>query len=178
MAAAKAIIAEHGAEALHTRRVAAAVGITHASLHYHFPTKQDLIRAVLDDVIGRQIVRPAIAGQNVLPPPKRLRALLEGMAAQVREDPVHTTVLKELHHYAERDPRSRALLEPRFTGWRGFLVAIITDGQASGEFRSDLDVEATASIIMMLVLGVRLGGSLSPSLDAAVVTQIESLLRR
>src|SRR2546426_9761383 len=46
-------IAEHGFEGLRTREVAAEVGVNIATLHYYFPTKESLIRGVLDHAMGR-----------------------------------------------------------------------------------------------------------------------------
>ena len=46
-------IAERGFEGLRTREVANEVGVNIATLHYYFPTKESLIRAVLDHAMGR-----------------------------------------------------------------------------------------------------------------------------
>jgi AcrR family transcriptional regulator len=47
-------IAEHGFEGLRTRDVAAEVGVNIATLHYYFPTKESLIRGVLEHAMGRR----------------------------------------------------------------------------------------------------------------------------
>src|SRR5262245_65120198 len=41
-------LAESGFEGLRLRDVAAQVGIDHSTIHHHFPTKQDLVVAVVD----------------------------------------------------------------------------------------------------------------------------------
>src|ERR1700686_5600988 len=46
-------IAARGFEGLRTRDVAAEVGVNIATLHYYFPTKESLIRGVLDHAMGR-----------------------------------------------------------------------------------------------------------------------------
>src|SRR5229473_6811702 len=46
-------IAERGFEGLRTRDVAAEVGVNVATLHYYFPTKESLIRGVLDHAMSR-----------------------------------------------------------------------------------------------------------------------------
>jgi len=46
-------IAERGFEGLRTREVAAHVGLNVATLHYYFPTKEALIRGVLDEAMRR-----------------------------------------------------------------------------------------------------------------------------
>src|SRR5256884_9060947 len=46
-------IAERGFEGLRTREVAAGVGLNIATLHYYFPTKEALIRGVVEHAMGR-----------------------------------------------------------------------------------------------------------------------------
>src|SRR5689334_13927917 len=46
-------IAERGFEGLRTRDVSAEVGVNVATLHYYFPTKEALIKAVLDQAMAR-----------------------------------------------------------------------------------------------------------------------------
>src|ERR1700682_6833679 len=46
-------IAQHGFEGLRTRDVASEVGVNIATLHYYFPTKEALIRGVLEHAMGR-----------------------------------------------------------------------------------------------------------------------------
>ncbi|CAM3337686.1 TetR/AcrR family transcriptional regulator [Kibdelosporangium persicum] len=174
--AAMAVIAQRGVGALRTREVAAAVGITHASLHYHFPNKIDLIRAVLERALHKQIVLPMVHVDEKLSAAERLRVLLVGLARQMRREPGNVAVLKELHQFADRDDAVRALLEPGIRRWREFLVTLIKQGQAEGDFRPDLDPSATASLLILVTLGTRLGGSLAPDLDSAVLGQIARLL--
>jgi len=46
------LIAERGMESLRTRDIAAAAKINIATLHYHFPTKEALVQAVIADLIA------------------------------------------------------------------------------------------------------------------------------
>src|SRR5215471_14490511 len=54
--AAYRIIAEQGLKGLRTRDVAAQVGLTHATLHYYFPTKEALIQAVIDYAVFQRLL--------------------------------------------------------------------------------------------------------------------------
>lgn len=42
------ILGSGGLENLHARTVAAQLGINHATVHYHFPSRRDLVRALAD----------------------------------------------------------------------------------------------------------------------------------
>jgi hypothetical protein len=127
---------------------------------------------VLEDVIGRQVVVPMVTRHEQLPPAQRLRMLFTEVAKQTREEPAHVVVLRELHRYADRDEAIRALLTPYLDRWRRFLVDLLA--------ASDLDVdpEATASILILLTLGLRLGWPLAPDLDQAVTDQPPRLLMK
>src|SRR5271157_2342927 len=46
-------IAKRGFEGLRVRAVAAEAGINNATLHYYFPTKEDLIKGVVDHLIEK-----------------------------------------------------------------------------------------------------------------------------
>lgn len=172
------IIAARGVDQLRTREVAATVGITHASLHYHFPTKMDLIRSVLEEVIGRQIVAPAVSRNTDRPAAQRLRLLLTHLAGQVTHEPEHVIVLRELHRFADQDEAARAALEPYFRGWRRFLVELFMAGRADGSLGPLVDPQAASSLVVLIVLGMRLGGSLAPPVSPAVIDQLIALLGR
>ncbi|HEX2646820.1 MAG TPA: TetR family transcriptional regulator, partial [Candidatus Dormibacteraeota bacterium] len=60
-------IAERGFEGLRTREVAAEVGVNIATLHYYFPTKEALIRGVLEHAMGRDCFLPR-SPRAVCPP--------------------------------------------------------------------------------------------------------------
>jgi len=49
-------IAEHGFEGLRTREVAAEARVNIATLHYYFPTKEALIRGVLEHAMSLSLI--------------------------------------------------------------------------------------------------------------------------
>src|SRR5437660_12286734 len=70
-------IAERRFEGLRTRDVAAEVGVNVATLHYYFPTKESLIRAVLDHAMNR--FRTTLEPHRS--PPAQLRNYLRALRA-------------------------------------------------------------------------------------------------
>ena len=70
-------IAENGFEGLRTREVAGAVGVNVATLHYYFPSKEDLIKAVVGHAMSRFQSTLAAEGSAIA----RLRGLLRGARA-------------------------------------------------------------------------------------------------
>ena len=97
--AAFAAIAERGFEGFRLRPIAVAVGIDHSTLHHYFPTKADLITAVLDHVTSQ------FEGtmHTDMEPAARLRHHLGEIARAVVERPELFIVLDELDLRARRD---------------------------------------------------------------------------
>src|SRR5918911_1825327 len=75
-------LARDGFEGLRTRDVAADVGINIATLHYYFPTKEALVRAVIGQAMQRFIRTMPGDGSPV----EQLRAHLRALARLLRED--------------------------------------------------------------------------------------------
>src|SRR5919204_2432556 len=97
--AAYRLLAERGFEGLRTRDVAGAVGLNVATLHYYYPTKEDLVRAVVGRAMGRFRSTLAPAGS----PGEQLRAHLAGVRRLGRDEPELFAVMGELALRARRD---------------------------------------------------------------------------
>src|SRR5438309_5675426 len=92
-------IAEHGFEGLRTREVAAEVGVNIATLHYYFPTKEALIRGVVEHAMGRFRSTLASTGSE----PIELRDHLRAVRKLLREEPRLGAVMGELALRSARD---------------------------------------------------------------------------
>lgn len=78
-------------------------------------------------------------------------------------------MLTELAVRAWRDPAIARLLHYLDKGWRGHLISILRQGIAENEFRSDLDVIATANTMMIQLRGLGYQGKLdATALDRLV----------
>lgn len=170
-----------GLAQLRTRDIAAAAGITVATLHYYFPTKEDLVRVVLEYAIRVRIVdmlkirgpRPdGLAG---------LRAMLSALRKQSVTEPGHFRLLHEMVFAAQQDPDLAALLRQWHGNWHTEIRRLLDTAVAAGDARADLDCAATATMIIYLIFGMVLRPPLpSPPLPAEpgeqVIDQIERLL--
>src|ERR1700734_2799504 len=98
LAAATRLFAEKGFDGTSIQLIADAVGVSKPAVLHHFPSKEDLRRAVLDGILQHW--------QSVLP-----RLLL---AASASEDPFDA-VLRELHRFFTSEPvRARFLAREFF----------------------------------------------------------------
>lgn len=179
--AAYSLIAEKGFEGLRTREVADKVGINSATLHYYFPTKEALIRGVVEHLM--QELRTSRARPKApLSALDLLRAEFTDIRLRLKEAPEQLAVLTELAVRAWRDPAIAQMLQYLDEGWCGHLISILEAGIAEGVFRADLDVGATAHAMMSQLRGLgyqgRLDGKKIDSLVAHIAIQTEHWVRK
>lgn len=150
------VIAEQGFEGLRTREVAARAGVNIATLHYHFPSKEDLIRGVVDQMqreFERQAQELATRGLTAR---ERLHAELWQAYEVSRDQPELQIVLHELFLRSLRDPSVQAIFSTMKMHWQGAIEDLLSVGIYEGSFRADLDVPATAVAIIAFITGVSL----------------------
>src|ERR671937_1630507 len=106
-------IAERGFEGLRTREVAREVGVNIATLHYYFPTKESLIRAVLDHAMGR--FRTTLEPHGS--PSSQLRNHLRAVRALMVDERELGAVMAELALRAVRDESIASIMNEMYDGW-------------------------------------------------------------
>jgi AcrR family transcriptional regulator len=122
------------------------------SFYQHFSTKDELLLALIDKIMSESTRkwRDDTAG---LPPVAALRALINRICAPAEtttQDRVNRGLTDYNDHLAETLPREYArVLSPLHE----LIKDIITRGIADGSFRSGVDVDATAALIMQSALG-------------------------
>ncbi len=148
-------VAKEGFEGLRTRDIATHVGINSATLHHYFPTKGDLIAAVASDLESRL---RADKSTNAHDKEASALAIFDGQFADVvryqRESPEILAVYREFVGRAPRDPLIHALVVRLHEGWRSGIVNALKRGKEDGSLRSDIDVEATAGLILSTTWGL------------------------
>lgn len=159
------VIAEKGFEGLRLREVAAQVGIDHSTLHYYFPTRQDLVAAVVEFATSQFWTTTPGRGA----PTERLATHLTTLARMIQQQPALFTVLREVDLRASRDPAVRDIVDRYEQGWRVALVDVFRAGSwpASG-------VGSAVALVIATVKGV----SLTPDSATEVLDQLGSLLAK
>ncbi|MER5888591.1 TetR/AcrR family transcriptional regulator [Streptomyces sp. NPDC001941] len=145
-------LAEDGFERLRLRDVATRVGIDHSSIHHHFPTKQDLVVAVVDH--ATQQFRSTTPPEGS--PVERLRQHLATLGRRIVDEPELHIVLRELDLRARRDPELREIITSHEEGWRNSLRALLTDAAAAGALVPGVDPTTGAELIIATVKGASL----------------------
>jgi len=152
--------------------VASVAGIDTGTLHYHFPSKQTLIQAVVDHVAeefrayrARSIGEPADAVEE-------LRKEISALAARVRELPEQLLVTLELTVRASRDRTVAEGLARMQQEWTDSLTGLLNRGISQGLFRADLQLEAAAFTLRAQLEGMALVGMVTPERMEAVATDL------
>jgi AcrR family transcriptional regulator len=148
------LFSEKGYQSTSVADILKAAGANSGSLYHAFPTKQDLLLAVLEayrDGIVPMLLAPAWEG--VEDPIERIFALLAryrqalAMTDCLYGCPIGSLAL-EIH---EPDPPVRELLAVNFDGWRAHVRACL---EAAGErLPGDIDKDALAAFVLTVMEG-------------------------
>jgi len=150
LAVATRLFAERGFDGTSLQNIADEVGVTKPAVLHHFPSKEDLRRAVLEGILEHW--------REVLP-----RLLLAATASTDRFD----AVFGELHRFFVADPdRARLVARELFDRpgdvkrmlrgavkpWLAAIAAYIKEGQAHGHHWEDVDPEAYVIHVLQFVV--------------------------
>ena len=145
---AKRLYQEHGSEHVTVRRIAAAAKIEAGSIYYHFSSRDEIMRAVLESGVGgaRSEVMQAIAeagpGRSPL---DRLRAALGAhLKYTLREH--YSSRLKSIRRLPKR-LRDRHMQQER--EYAAIFAGLLEEAHKKGLLRPGFDL----SVVRMLVLG-------------------------
>ena len=167
-------IAESGFEGLRTREVAKAVGVNIATLHYYFPSKEDLIRSVIGHAMSRFQSTLAAEGSAA----DRLRAHFAGLRRLARDEPELFAVMGELMLRSSRDKTLATIIRKLDEYWHDTLRGLIRDAQGEGAVPRSVDPDGMAAVIVATLKGVYLlpvGSGPPPAFEKAL-RQVESVL--
>lgn len=145
-------IAERGFEGLRTREVASEVGVNIATLHYYFPTKESLIRAVLEHAMNR--FRSTLEPHGS--PSDQLRNYLRAVRKLLAEEPELGSVMGELALRSGRDKSIAAILNEMYAVWHTTTRGLLRRAAREGGIRAELDSDGVAAVIVATLTAVSL----------------------
>ena len=145
---AKRLYQEHGSEHVTVRRIAAAAKIEAGSIYYHFSSRDEIMRAVLESGVGgaRDEVMQAIAEAGEHSPPLvRLRAaLVAHLKYTLREH--FSSRLKSIRRLPKR-LRERHMQQER--DYAAIFTGLLREADKQGLLKPGFDL----SVVRMLMLG-------------------------
>ena len=171
--AALALVSELGAAGTSMRRLAAACGLNVATIYHYFPSKADLLRALIEERrYGERMATEDPPADPDLPPAERLEAFFAWLAARtLEEDTILRLLVGEgLHGNETARQSARALVDATdaaVAAWlaagfpelalpppvasrlvRGALLALVTEHLATGAGDQDAYGRALAAALV------------------------------
>ena len=143
-------IAAAGFEGLRTRDVAGAAGVNIATLHYYFPTKEALVRAVIGHAMSR-FASTLVAGGS---PAEQLRAHFAGLRRLVRTEPQLMAVMGELALRSSRDPALATILRQGDDAWHTWLLRLLRPAAKDGVLPAGREPSDVAALVMATLRGL------------------------
>lgn len=176
------LISQNGLEGFRTRQVADAAGIDQGTLHYHYPSKEALIQAVIDQLVADFRVNRAVQEDKADNALVELRNEIHDVAMRVKETPEQFRVLMELRLRANRDPAIAAILARLDHGFSYHLTSLMAQGVQQGIFRPDVDLELAGLVLRNKLDGLALAAVVASyridEIATVVCRQMEEWLLR
>lgn len=161
------VMAERGLPALTVRLVGKEAGISHAMVHYHFVSKDDLILAVIGharhywiDPMEAMVARPD-------PPLEKLEAVIVWMAEPATREVMR--VHRQLLSQSEWNEKLRRAMATEYARWRAIYITLFRELQDAGSLSADADPDLVGAGFATLadhLVGKR---ALDPTLDTEAI---------
>jgi AcrR family transcriptional regulator len=153
------VIAEVGFEGLRTRAVAQRAGVNIATLHYYFPSKQDLIEGLAQFIGAKFVTMHGPAPQpSGFPALDRLRQEFSDGRYYLTRKPEMLLVMHEFTLRGKRDPEVQKVVDRMNYYWRCGVEKMVTEGVRDGTFRADVDPPEMLAMLMSIFSGTAVGG--------------------
>lgn len=178
--AAARLFAERGFDGTSIQAVADAVGIRKPSLLYHFSSKEELRRVVLEQMLVRwkddlpRVLAAAQSGKD------RLHTLMTALLDFFVEQPYRARLL--IREMVDHPDAMRELFHEHLSPWTTLLTDAIRMGQESGRVYEDVDAESYIIQVVSMAVGVVATGDVTAAMLGdkranPVQSQIQELVR-
>lgn len=163
MQAARPLFARHGYRGASLASIAEAAALTQPGLLHHFHSKEELLFALLEERNHEdgQRIKSATAehGADVL-------AALEGLVAHnsTTRELVQLFVVLVAEATSADHPAHEYFVE-RYEQVRSRMLRTLRAGQATGEVRADVDLDALVPVIVAVMDGLQIQWVLDPTID-------------
>jgi len=172
--AAVRVISRDGVAAASVRTIAAEAGMSVASVHYVFESRDELLRAAIASVIAEE--RAAAGAPLDLPDDLELVPLLRaGVAAYlelVKADPSREQGMLELTHHALRNPGLADIARDQYHQYYELVGGLLDEVARRGGIRWTVPVEVLSRWLISFTDGLTMQWLAVPD-EAAAETQLD-----
>jgi AcrR family transcriptional regulator len=158
LGAAEKLFAEHGIDRVTMAEIVSVSGLRTSTLYQYFSRKDDIVWAILEEVLGDLAARAKEASSGAKTALAKITALLELMADDLIKNQTKVRFLAQFDAMYARDwPAERLLKLEAQISPEGFQYfgRLIREGIDDGSLHADLDPELTLHAVMNAVAGAQ-----------------------
>jgi AcrR family transcriptional regulator len=152
VAGAAAVFGRRGYGLASIADIASEAGVTKGALYFHFPSKDDLARAVIAEQHARTMTVAAQVVDEGRPGLETMVLLSVALARQLLTDPVVSAGIRLTTDVSLFDP---PVTEP-YEDWLHTSEALFRRAAEEGDLRPDIDTTMLASVVVPAYTGVQL----------------------
>lgn len=152
------LLDERGIDRVTMAEITVASGVQPSTMYQYFSNKDDIVWAILDELMRESGGRAKQALEGAPNAMARLTALLEFMADELVNDQIKVRFMAQFDVMYARDwPAKRLITLESQIFPKGFQVFtdLIRDGIADGSLRRDLDPDLTMHAVINAVIGAQ-----------------------
>jgi AcrR family transcriptional regulator len=150
--AAALVFREQGFEATTLRDVAAALSTDRASLYYYVGSKEELLREIVRQALGRDVAAVQALKRSRASTEEKIRALIQSMVLSYADNYPHMNVyIEDLGRIARQDSEWSTDILRRTRTYEALVHSILARGRADGTLRSDLPAELCALALFGMI---------------------------
>ncbi len=146
------VLAEKGYDAMSMEDVASRVGISRAAIYLHFPSREDLVLALLQRGIETSAQRLDTLLAEKISPREKVRAIIERSYGSTPQPSFQ--VFAALMHsptFFSKAAEKRATMADLWKPTVQRLTALLEEGKRSGDFDPDMPTELMVSLLANLL---------------------------
>jgi AcrR family transcriptional regulator len=169
--AAMAVFGRSGFAQARMDDIAREAGLSKAALYLYFPSKDDIIAAILETYFAHGLDELSAIGAAGPPLADSLVSWVRRRMHELRDNPGYLSIGFEFHALAARDPRTRDIVQRAFAQYHAVLAAVLGESMRRGELAAG-DPDALAIAIMSLSEGLTMVWMLDAQrFDPAVIAE-------
>ena len=162
MNAAVALFCQSGYDAASVSHICERAGVSKGAFYHHFPSKQTLFLAILEDWLGGiddQLVHARAANEPVTNSLTRMAETI-GVVFQVASGQL--PMFMEFMVQASRDAAVWDAAIAPYRRYQQRFAELIAEGQREGSVRADMEPHIIAWVLISLAVGILLQGVVDP----------------
>lgn len=177
--AAVKVFAKNGFHATRVSEVAKAAGVADGTIYLYFKSKEELLVSLFEDRVSKLLTFMRESLPKTEGAPQRLRAVIDMQLGLLEGERDLAEVITVIIRQSTRLMKEFAA--PQFLAYLDAIAKIVQDGQASGDFRTDVSPHIAARAIFGALDGITLTWALGRAEQGALgraATQLSDVLLR